>query len=195
MAGEKYVVATAENPLQITIRNILNPHGYMFLANCNDPISLLRLIRSYSPDFVIVDLGMKIRELKSVLDTIDDELLCACIGIGESREIDTVELVENSKIITLNSKLMNNEIFINTVELANLYYKRICRLNSKLKETTENFETRKVVERAKWILIERDGISENEAYERMRKKSMDSRISLKSIAEAIIFTNELANKR
>ena len=63
-----------------------------------------------------------------------------------------------------------------------------------LKEMTENYESRKVVERAKWILMERNNLNENEAYDRMRKKSMDSRMSMRSIAEAIIFTYEITNK-
>ena len=59
---------------------------------------------------------------------------------------------------------------------------------------TENYESRKQVERAKWILMERDELSENEAYERIRKKSMDNRMSMKSIAEAIIYTYEIMGK-
>ena len=59
---------------------------------------------------------------------------------------------------------------------------------------TENFEARKLIERAKWILIERDGISENEAYERMRRKSMDNRTSMKAIAEAVILSNDIGYK-
>jgi two-component system, response regulator PdtaR len=194
MAGEKYIVATAENSIQIGIRNMINPEGYEYLSNCNDSISLMRLIRSYHPDFVIVDTNMKLRELKNTIETIDEEMLCACIIIGEYKDIDIINLLEKSKVLSFCPKPVNKDLFIHIIEMTNMNYKRVYQLTNKLKEMTENYETRKVVERAKWILMERNNISENEAYDRMRKKSMDSRMSMKSIAEAIIFTYEITNK-
>jgi two-component system, response regulator PdtaR len=194
MAGEKYIVATTENPFQIAVRNILNPVGFIFLGNCNDSISLMRLIRSYHPDFIVVDLGMQIRELKKTIDTVDDEMLCACITVGDYKDIEVGSLLDNSNVLSFCPKPLNKDILVQIVEMAIMNFKRVFDLNKKLKEMTENYETRKVVERAKFILMERDGMSENEAYERMRKKSMDNRMTIKAISEAIIFTYELGNK-
>ena len=194
MAGEKYVVAAAENPLQIAVRNILNPLGYIFLGNCSDAISLMRLIRSTQPDFVVVDMGMQAGELRHTLEVVDDEMLCACVLTGDYKSIDVTNILENSKVISFCPKPLNREIMAQVVEMAIINYKRVFELNKKLREMTENYETRKVVERAKWVLMERDGLSEKEAYDRIRKKSMNDRMSMKSIAEAIIFTYEIMNK-
>ncbi|RCX17956.1 response regulator receiver and ANTAR domain protein [Anaerobacterium chartisolvens] len=194
MAGEKYIVAAVENPLQIAVRNILNPEGYFFLGNCSDAVSLIRLIRSYQPDFIVVDLGMQLRELRNVLETLEDEMLCACILIGDYSDGDVMDLMEKSKVLSFCPKPLNREVFIQVAAMANMNYKRVYELSKKLKEMTDNYETRKLVERAKWILMERNSLNENEAYEKMRKKSMDSRMSMRSIAEAIIFTHEITNK-
>lgn len=194
MAGEKYIVASSENPLQIQVRNILNPSGYSFLGNCNDAISMLRLVRSYHPDFVIVDIHMQPGELRNTLETIDDEMLCACVVLGEYRDSGVLALLEKSRVISFCPKPLNKEILLHTVEMANINFKRVFELNRKLVEMTENYETRKLVERAKWILMDRDGMTEKDAYERMRKKSMDNRMTMKAIAEAIIFTYEITNK-
>lgn len=194
MAGEKYIVATAENPVHIAVRNFLNPLGYMFLGNCSDSVSLMRLIRSYQPDFAIVDANMKLGELRNTLETIDDEMLCACVIIGEYKDESIMNLLRSSKVISFCPKPLNREMFLHTVEMANMSFKRIYELNAKLKEMTENYETRKAVERAKWILMNRDGLSEKDAYERMRRKSMDLRTPMKEIADAIIFTYEIASK-
>lgn len=194
MPGEKYIVAASENSLQINIRNILNPCGYTFLGNCSDSASLLRLIRSCSPDFAIVDLNLKVRDIRTTLETIDDEMLCACITIGYYEDSDIIGLLKKSKALSFCPKPVHREIFLNTVEMAIINYNRVYELDKKLKEMTENYESRKTVERAKWILMERDGISENQAYERIRKKSMDTRLSMKSIADAIISTHEISKK-
>ena len=191
MAGEKYIVAAIENPLQITVRNILNPSGFIFLGNCNDAISLMRLIRSSHPDFVVADTGLQPGELRNVLETVDDEMLCACVLIGDHRDSSTAALMEKSKVISFCQKPLNREILLQTVEMANMNFKRISELDRKLKDMTENYETRKSVERAKWILMEREGLSETDAYNRIRKKSMDNRMSMKGIADAIILTYEI----
>ncbi len=194
VAGEKYIVATTENPMQIAVRNMLNPAGYVFLGNCNDSVSLMRLIRSYSPDFVVVDIAMQIRELRNALETIDDEMLCPCIAVGDYKELEVLNMMENSKVLSFCPKPINRDVLMQIVDMAIINYKRIYELNKKLKEMTENYETRKAVERAKWVLMKRDGITEEEAYERMRKKSMNNRMSMKSIADAIIFTYEITSK-
>jgi response regulator NasT len=154
----------------------------------------MRLVRSYHPDFVVVDTNMKLRELKNTIETIDEEMLCACIIIGEYKDLDIESLLEKSKVLSFCPKPLNKDIFFHIIDMTMMNYKRVFELANKLKEMTENYETRKLVERAKWILMERNGINENEAYDRMRKKSMDSRMSMKSISEAIIFTYEITNK-
>lgn len=193
MAGEKYVVAAADNPLQIAVRNILNPYGYNFLGNCSDAVTLLRMIRSYHPDFVIVDLALQVRDVKLAVETLDDEMLGACIVIGDYRNMELTHLMDKSKILSYCPKPPQREILLHTVELSLINYKRIYALDSKLKEVTENYETRKVVERAKWILMKKFSCSEEEAYERMRKKSMNNRLSMRAIADAVIFTDEIEN--
>lgn len=193
MAGEKYIVA-ADNPLQISIRNMLNPYGYLCLGNCYDALSLMKLARNYHPDFIVADLGLQSRELRHTLETLDDEMLCACIVVGAHKDMEMISLLENSRILSLCPKPLSKELLLHTVDMSLINYKRIYSLNRKLKEMTENYETRKVVDKAKWILMERDKISENEAYEKMRKKSMDSRMSMKAIADAVIFTHEIGNK-
>jgi response regulator NasT len=191
MAAEKYIVATAENPVQIAIRNMLNPYGFMFLEHCRESASLMRMVRTYQPDFIVVDLNLHPREIKRAIKTIDEELICICILVGDCKDAEINSLIEKSNSIYFCQKPINREILINTVELSLVFYKKIFALNNKLKEATENFETRKLIDRAKWILIERDGISENEAYDRMRRKSMDNRTSMKAIAKAIIISYEI----
>lgn len=195
MAEEKYIVASLENSVQIAVRNILNPRGYVFLDNCSDGVSLIRLIRSYTPDFAVVDLNMQFKGLRPAIETIDDELLCSCIVIGDGKDLEMSNLFEGSKSLTYCPKPPGREILLHTVEIALMNHKRMCELDRKLRTATENLETRVLVDRAKWILMQREGLSENRAYERMRNKSMDTRTSMKAIAEAIICAYEIEGKK
>lgn len=195
MAAEKYIVATRENSFHIAVRNILNPSGYMFMGNSNDPLALIRLIRSCSPDFVVIDLGIQWRELKNTLDTVDDEMLCACILVGDYKDMEIANILENSSVLSFCSKPVSSDKILSVVEMANINFKRVEQLNRQLKEVKDNYESKKLIERAKYLLMERDNISENEAYTRMRKKSMDLRISMKALAEDIILIHKLNGKK
>ena len=188
MSGEKYIVAATDNSLQIAVRNILNPNGYQFLGNCRDAISLMRLVRNFHPEFIVVDIVLQQSDARSALETIDDEMLCAIILLGDYKDSGIFSMLEKSNAMSYCSKPINREIFLHTVEMANMNYRRVFGLDMKLKEMKENYESRKLVERAKWILMELDGLSEKDAYDRMRKKSMDNRMTMKSIAEEIILT-------
>jgi response regulator NasT len=113
-------------------------------------------------------------------------MLCACIIIGEPNDYGPDSIIQNSKVLSFSSKTLNKETFSQIVSLAIINYKRISEMNRKLNEMTENYESRKLVERAKGLLMQHEGISENEAYERIRKKSMNNRMSMKSMAQTII---------
>jgi AmiR/NasT family two-component response regulator len=194
MAEEKYLVAAAENSFHVAVRNILNPNGYVFLDSCSDGVSLMRLIRSYHPDFVVIDMNIKMGDISNALDAIENDMLCACIIVGENKSVNALDLLENFKLVSFCPKPLNPEILLHTVELANVNYKRIRDLSIKLSKVTESYETRKQVEKAKRILMERKGLSEKAAYEEIRKKSMDRRMPMKSIAEAIINSNMIGKK-
>ncbi len=185
MRDKKYIIATEENPFHIEVRNILNPCGYVFIERCSNPAFLIRMVRNYHPDFVVVDDTMNLGQLRVVLETIDEEMLCACIIAGGQKPgLD--EILENSRVIMLCTKPVNRDILINTVEMANLSFARVSRLAHQLREMTENFETRKTMDIAKALLIKRHGIGEKEAYGRIRTRSMDMRVSMKEVAQAII---------
>ncbi len=193
MAGEKYIVA-ADNPLQIAVRNILNPSGYIFSGNCSDATALIRLVRSVQPNFIVVDIGIQKSDTRNTLVMIDSEMLCASVLLGEYKDEGILSIVEKSNAVSYCLKPLNRDVLLHTVELANINYRRVLGLGTKLKEMTENYESRKQVERAKWILMERDGISEKAAYEYMRKKSMDGRMSMKTVAESILFAHDVTGK-
>ena len=111
------------------------------------------------------------------------------------KNMEIENIVEGSNVVSFVLKPVSLDILLNTLEMALLNYKRVSELSRKLKEMTENFETRKLVEMAKAILIKRDGLSEGEAYGKIRARSMDSRMPMKEIAEAIITLDEMKKGR
>jgi len=186
MAGEKYIVAALDNSVQIAIRNILNPNGFVFQERCSDPVVLLRLIRSYSPDFVIIDSGMQVSEVRSTLEAVDEQMLCAVIMLGEYKDSAILSMMEKSRTLSFCPKPLNRDLLLHTVDMALLHYRRLLGMDAKLRKIRETYEGRERIELAKSLLMQ-DGLSEREAYGMIRKRSMDERRSMKSIADSIIY--------
>lgn len=194
MTGGNYIVASTERSVQIAIRNILNPNGYVFLDCCSGAATLLRLVRSYHPEFIVVDAELQISEIRNTLEMIDDEVLCAIIVLGNYKDSVLFTLMEKSNTVSYCPKPLNSELLLYTVNMAVLNYRRVFNLNIKLRQMTDNYEGRKQVDRAKWLLMEREGLNEKEAYERIRKRSMDERQSMRTVADLIIYSFKDSDK-
>lgn len=192
MAGEKYIVAALDHSVQIAVRNILNPMGYVFQERCSDPVALLRLTRSYHPDFIIVDSGMQVSEVRSTLEAVDEQMLCAVIILGEYKDPAILSMMEKYRTLSFCPKPLNRDLLLHTVDMALLNHRRLLEMDAKLRKITESYEGRKRVELAKTLLMQ-DGLSESEAYGVIRKRSMDERKSMKSIADSIIYEKRKNN--
>jgi response regulator NasT len=77
------------------------------------------------------------------------------------------------------------------IEVAMARFDEFTSLEQELGDMKEALESRKVVERAKGVLMEVHGLRESEAFHRIRRTSMDSRKSMKEVAEAILLTHEM----
>jgi response regulator NasT len=76
------------------------------------------------------------------------------------------------------------------IELASVHNHELAELKEKVAELEGALENRKLVEKAKGLLMREKGLSEPEAFRRMQKLAMDKRTSLKKVAEAILLTED-----
>lgn len=186
MASEKYIVVTAENSFHISLRNMLDPSGYVFMGSCGDPAGTIRLVRSFHPDFAIIDSAVNLGHLRLVIETIDDEKLCSCIIIGESLSAEIQNILEGTSTVSFSKKNAYPDVLLNTVEMALLSFRRVSELNSKLTEAKAQCESRDMLDMAKAILMKNESLTENDAYQKIRMRSMNLRVPIKEIVESII---------
>lgn len=193
MSTEKYLIATTNNSVQIKARNILNPQGYIFLNSCQDANSLIRMIRVSRPDFVIIDNSIRLIEINTIIRAIEDTFLCSYILLVDNMDENINNFMDTSKGLVVCPKDIINDVLIYSVRMSLIFFKKISEAYKDLNKISKNYETAKIVERAKGILMERENIDENDAYTKMRKKSMDTRMSMKTLAEAILLSREFSN--
>ena len=174
------------------IKYALQRNGYSVGEICTSGSETLRRIRAGSTDILIINFDMPDQTGLEVATILGDENLCSVILlIGNAQKGFCVDIVEDYDI-TLFLKPINKVALISTIEVVIQNRRRISKLERELSSLKRGLEDRKVIERAKGILMKRKSVSEAEAYRRIQKMSMDSRVSMRDIADKII---ELSAKK
>ncbi|KNY30051.1 ANTAR domain-containing response regulator [Pseudobacteroides cellulosolvens] len=188
MDCSKFIISGEDKRTLTLFKNILVSSGHVFIGYLKEPTNLLRCIRTNVPDFIIVEATNDFSELKRVLEIIDDEILAACVVVMNTKNDKIIEFIKGKRVLSYITKPVYEEPALQVIDMSLLNYSRIIEYERKVKKLNETLESRKIVEKAKWILVQKDGYTEEAAYEVIRRKSRDNRIPMKEIAEALILT-------
>lgn len=192
----RVLIAIASEEMKVCVRQLLARGGYGVVAEARDGYQALRLARMLRPDLVLAEerlSGMSGVELGRILTV---EKIAPVLVIAKER-LHLFQEEEGQKrdrteppIGYVMQPLAEYNLFPAIENLLN-YYSYYQALELEIENLREKIETRKVVERAKGILMEKYGLTEAEAYRRIQKQSMDKCLPMRKIAEAIILAHEL----
>lgn len=113
------------------------------------------------------------------------------IIVAESRDFDSILIWGEPMIAAILAKPVREEELVAAITLSLAKGNQIDKLRGEISTLKEGVESRKIIEKAKGCLMERDRLSESEAFLRMRKLSMDRRISMRQLADAILLTDRI----
>lgn len=188
MESGKFILCGNDRKTLSGIKNALTANGHQFIGYTGEFSSVLRHVRKCLPNLIIVDVGTQFQLVKGFLEVIDEENIAAVILILDVRSDEISEFVTNSKMVYCMTKPVFAEALLQILHMALLSYSRVFRYESRIRELNEELENRKVVEKAKWLLVEKEGCSEADAHDMIRKKSRDNRLPMRKVAEAIILS-------
>jgi len=120
-----------------------------------------------------------------------DQLGVPIVLLAESGEMEAVERWGEGVLSTILSKPVREDELMAALRLSVAAARRVEELKEEISSLKESIETRKVVEKAKGRLMERDRLTEAEAFRRMQRLAMDRRISMRQLAEAILLTDRI----
>lgn len=113
------------------------------------------------------------------------------IVIAESADLEPVQTWGESLVSTILAKPVREEELVAAMVLSIATARRVEKLKEEVATLKESIESRKVIEKAKGRLMERDKLSEAEAFRRMQRLAMDRRISMRQLADAILLTDRI----
>jgi response regulator NasT len=143
------------------------------------------------PQIAVVEYSESDREVSQTLKKLWEKLGIPIIMIAESRDLQELEQWGESVLSTILAKPVREEELMAAIRLSLAAARRVEQLKEEISSLKESIETRKVVEKAKGRLMERDRLSEAEAFRRMQRLAMDRRISMRQLAEAILLTDRI----
>ncbi|TVR69105.1 MAG: response regulator [Sphaerobacteraceae bacterium] len=190
----RIVIADDESIIRMDLREILTQLGYDVVGEASDGQRALELARKLQPDLVILDIKMPSMDGIEAAGYVTDEGLAPVVLLTAYSEKALIGRAKNAGVSGYLVKPFRESELMPVIELALSRFHEMKGMESEVGELREKLEARKVIERAKGTLMEVHGLTEAEAFNRMRRTSMDSRKSMREVADAILLTHQVESR-
>ena len=182
----RVVIAEDEAIIRLDLKEILEAEGYAVIGETGRGDEAIDLVRMLEPDLVILDIKMPGMNGIDVAKVISDEGLAAVILLTAFSQQDLIQEASNAGVLAYLVKPFQRSDLVPSIELALGRFKEISDLKQETLMLRESLQTRKLVDRAKGLLIDAYGLKESDAYRYLQKKAMEDRTTMKAVAEDIL---------
>jgi response regulator NasT len=165
--------------------------GYLVVGEAGDGVTAINLARSLQPDLVVMDIKMPKLDGIQAAEVLTQERIAPVLLLTAYNDRELVDRARDAGVIAYLVKPFREADLLPMIEVAIARFNELRSLDKQLGDLQEAMETRKIVERAKGILMETQGLTEPEAFRRIQQLSMNTRKPMKEIAQAIIIANQL----
>jgi two-component system, response regulator PdtaR len=190
----RIVIADDESIIRMDLREILENLGYDVVGEASDGRTALDLARRLQPDLVILDIKMPSMDGIEAAQYVTEEGLAPVVLLTAYSEQSLIGRAKTAGVSGYLVKPFRESELMPVIELALARFHEMKDMESQVDELREKLEARKIIERAKGALMEIHGLTEAEAFNRMRRTSMDSRKSMRDVAEAILLTHQVESR-
>lgn len=186
MSKLKIVIADNESIIRMDLKEMLEEAGHEVVGESYNGAKAVELTRRLRPDLVIMDIKMPEMDGITASRIISDEKIAPVILLTAFSQKEIVAKAKDSGVLAYLVKPIKQSSLFPAIEIALSRFNEIKQLESDLDDIKNSLEMRKILDRAKGILMDAYNLSESEAYRRIQKYSMAKRKSIKEVAESII---------
>ncbi|OGP23505.1 MAG: hypothetical protein A2X93_02580 [Deltaproteobacteria bacterium GWC2_56_8] len=175
---------------RIVLKGLLMENGFSVVAEGKSGLEAIDICRSSTPDLIIMDVRMPGKDGISAAFEISKICPTPVVLLTASDDEETIRRAAEAGVMGFLLKPIREEGLVPAIELAISRFEEFVMLRKENAELKDALKARKTIEKAKGLLMERDKLSEAEAFARIRKIAMDKRKSMTDIAEVIILAFE-----
>ena len=183
-AQYRIVVAEDETLIRMDLVEMLTEAGYQVVGQGVNGQEAIELANTHKPDLMILDVKMPVLDGISAAEKIID--ICPVLMLTAFSQRELVERARDTGVMAYVVKPFTINDLLPAIEISISRYRQMKSLETEVTDLYERLETRKIVDRAKGILMKTMNLSEPESFSWIQKTAMDRRISMKAVAQGII---------
>jgi response regulator NasT len=191
--GRRAVVAEDEALIRMDIVETLREGGYDVVGEASNGEEAITAAREFRPDVVVMDIKMPVMDGITAAETIVKERLAPVVLLTAFSQTELVERARDAGAMAYVVKPFTPADLLPAVEIARSRHAEMRVLEVEIADISERLETRKRVERAKGLLMESMHLNEPESFRWIQKTSMDRRLTMREVADAVI--DQMAPKK
>jgi len=184
-AKRRAVVAEDEALIRMDVVETLREAGFEIVGEAGDGARAVELALELRPDVVVMDVKMPEMDGITAAEKIAKESAAPVVLLTAFSQTELVERARDVGAMAYLVKPFTPADLIPAVEIAISRYEQITALEDEIADLQERFETRKHVDRAKGLLMAKLGMTEPEAFRWIQKTSMDRRLTMREVADAV----------
>ena len=182
----RVLIAEDEQLIIFTLRGQLEERGCEVVGIAKNGKDAIALCRSEQPEVVLMDIQMPEMDGIEATRQIMQEHPTCVVMLTAHGSPSYVEKAEAAGAMAYLVKPVSGEQLLPALEMAQRRFKDFVSLQKEMAELQESMEARKLIEKAKGLLMQRAGLNEADAFKRLQKLAMDRRQPIKTIAEKVI---------
>lgn len=185
-AGWRVLVVEDEALIRLDLAEMLTEEGYRIAGEAGDGEAAVAMARDLRPDLVMMDVKMPKVDGIDAAATIVEERIAPVVMLTAFSQRDLIERARDAGAMAYLVKPFARHELVPAIELAVSRFAEKRALEDEVATLTDRLETRKLVDRAKGLLMTRQQLSEPAAFRWIQRTAMDRRTTMKAVAEAVI---------
>lgn len=187
----RVLIADDEPVIRMDLRAMLEEMGHVVVGEADNGEAACYMARSLKPDLIILDIMMPKMNGLDAAARLSGERIAPVLLLTAYSEARMIEQATEAGVLAYLVKPFRRQELQPAIEIAVARYREMTALEGALENMQEQADTRRLVGKAKSILVERHGLVEREAHRRLQAQSLALNRPLKEVAEAIILADEL----
>jgi response regulator NasT len=184
----RILVAEDETIIRLDLRSLLEKAGFEVCAEARDGLEAVELARSELPDLAVLDVKMpRLDGIEAARRILEERPIPVVMLTAYGQEELVARAVEAGVFGYLVKPFRESDL-LPAIRTARARHEELAALREEAESLAEALAARKVIERAKGLLMAKEGLSEDDAFARLRKASQVSGRPLRVIAEAVVVT-------
>jgi response regulator NasT len=180
------LIAEDEALIRLDLREMLIEEGYDVVGEAADGETAVRLAEDLRPDLVILDIKMPIMDGLAASEKIAGARIAPVVILTAFSQRELVERARAAGAMAYLVKPFQKSDLVPAIEIALSRFSEVAALEAEVASLQDRLETRKVIERAKGMLMTAYEMSEPEAFQWIQRTAMDHRMTMRQVADRIV---------